>query len=179
MSEGKIARRYARALIEVASEEGLVDVVEREMGAFLQAVHGNDELKQIIFNPVFSVEERVAVVKSAAQSASWNSLTNRILLMLVEKARINSLEAILEAFSGEADRLANRLRATISSAQPLSQQRLGQIVNGLEKRTGKTVLAEADVDESLLSGVRAQIGGMVFDGSLKARLQELQRQLVN
>ena len=100
MSEGKVARRYARALIEVASEENLVDVVESELSAFLKVVHGNDELKQIVFNPVFSVEERSSVVKGLSKSASWNALTHKILLVLVEKERITALEAILDAFSG-------------------------------------------------------------------------------
>ena len=158
MSEGKIARRYARALIEVASDAGLVDTVEGELKSFVTAVNDNEELKQVIFNPVFSVEERKAAVEGVSQMASWNPLTHKILMMLVNKERITSLESILEEFSNEADRLANRLRATISSAQPLSEQRLATIVNGLETRTGKRIVATAELDESLLSGVRAQIG---------------------
>ena len=97
----------------------------------------------------------------------------------MKKERINSLASILEAFSSEADRLADRMRAVISSAQPLSEDRLKTIVPSLEKRTGKKVVATAEVDESLMSGVRAQIGGLVFDGSLKARLQKMQRQLIH
>ena len=135
MSEGKVARRYARALIEVASEEKLVDVVEQELTAFLAAVDANPELKQVVFNPVFSVDERTAVVKNLSEAASWNQLTHNILVTLTSKDRLSALRSILDAFSGEADRLANRLRAQISSAQPLSEGRLAQIIAGLEKRT--------------------------------------------
>ena len=179
MSEGKVARRYAKALIEVASEAGAIEQVEKELGSFLGMVNGNDELKQVIHSPVFSVDERVAIVEALAKDGAWGELTHKIILLLVKKERINSLAAILEAFSSEADRLADRMRAVISSAQALSDDRFQTIVSSLEKRTGKKVVATAEVDESLMSGVRAQIGGLVFDGSLKARLQEMQRQLIH
>jgi F-type H+-transporting ATPase subunit delta len=179
MSEGKVARRYAKALIEVASEAGAIDQVEKELEGFLAAVNANDELKQVIHSPVFSVDERVAIVEALAKNGAWGELTHKIIMLLVKKERINSLASILEAFSSEADKLADRMRAVISSAQPLSEDRLKTIVTSLEKRTGKKVVATAEVDESLMSGVRAQIGGLVFDGSLKARLQEMQRQLIH
>ena len=179
MSEGKVARRYAKALIEVASEAGAVEQVERELGSFLELVNGNDELKTIIYSPVFSTDERTAIVEALAKDGAWGDLTHKVILLLVKKERINYLSAILEAFSSEADRIADRMRAVISSAQALSDDRFQQIVSSLEKRTGKKVVATAQVDESLMSGVRAQIGGLVFDGSLKARLQEMQRQLIH
>ena len=179
MSEGKVARRYAKALIEVASESGAVEQVEKELGNFLALVNGHDELKQVIHSPVFSVDERAAIVGALLTDDSCGALTRKIILLLVKKERINSLAAILEAFSTEADRIADRMRAIIGSAQPLSDDRFQTIVSSLEKRTGKRVVATAEVDESLMSGVRAQIGGLVFDGSLKARLQEMQRQLIH
>ena len=179
MSEGKVARRYAKALIDVASEAGAVEQVEKELGSFLDMVNGNDELKTIIHSPVFSTDERIAIVEALAKGGAWGDLTHKVILLLVKKERINYLSAILEAFSSEADRIADRMRAVISSAQALSDDRFQQIVSSLEKRTGKKVVATAEVDESLMSGVRAQIGGLVFDGSLKARLQKMQRQLIH
>jgi F-type H+-transporting ATPase subunit delta len=179
MSEGKVARRYAKALIEVANEAGAIEQVEKELAGFLSTINANEELKQVIHSPVFSVDERVDIVEALAKNGSWGELTHKIIMLLVKKERINSLSSILEAFSLEADKLADRMRAVISSAQPLSEDRFKTIVTSLEKRTGKKVVATAEVDESLMSGVRAQIGGLVFDGSLKARLQEMQRQLIH
>ena len=84
MSEGKVARRYAKALIEVASEAGAIEQVEKELEGFLSAVNANNELKQVIHSPVFSVDERVAIVEALAKNGSWGELTHKIIMLLVK-----------------------------------------------------------------------------------------------
>ena len=65
------------------------------------------------------------------------------------------------------------MRATIHTAKALSASALADIVRGLEKRTGKKIVADVAVDPSVIAGVRAQIGGTVFDATVRARLDRL------
>jgi F-type H+-transporting ATPase subunit delta len=71
-----------------------------------------------------------------------------------------------------------RLRATIKTAALLDDKMVAEITNALKKLCNKNVLTNVEVDETLLGGVRVEMGGMVFDGSVKAKLAEMKNQLI-
>jgi F-type H+-transporting ATPase subunit delta len=97
--------------------------------------------------------------------------------LLVDKDRVPQLPAIADAFRDEVDAQVGRVRATILTAKPLAPQALADVVRGLEKRTGKKVVPDVAVDPSVIAGVRAKIGGLVFDATVRARLDRLRADL--
>ena len=65
------------------------------------------------------------------------------------------------------------LRARITSAQPLSDAQRSEIVGALERRYGKKVEAELDVDPGLLGGARVQVGDQVINASVRDALAQM------
>ncbi len=173
-----LARRYARALIELAKEGPGLDTVQTQLESTAQAVREIAELDEIVLNPAYSRSERWAVLEAVmqAQGAVDPTLASFIRL-LVDRDRIGYLSDIARIFRDMADALAGRVRGRVTSAAPLSDDSLTAIKKGLERLTDRQVILEASVQPSLLGGVTAQVGSTVYDGSLRSRLEELRKDL--
>ena len=178
MQEGTVGRRYARALLSSLENEGEDKLmkVEGELSALaglLDRREGHGDFRQAMLNPSFNVEQRKAVLKALGDAHKLDEVTARFLRLLVEKDRVPQLQAIASAFRDEVDAKVGRVRATILTAKPLAADALADIVRGLEKRTGKKVIPDVAVDPSVIAGVRAKIGGLVFDATVRARLDRM------
>lgn len=178
MQEGTVGRRYARALLSSLAGESAdkLNQVESELSTLaglLDRRAGHADFRQAMLNPIFNLDQRKAVLRALADSLKLDVVTTRFLALLVDKDRIPQLPAIALAFRDEVDQKVGRVRATIHTSTALSPSALADIVRGLEKRTGKKVIPDVAVDPSVIAGVRAQIGGTVFDATVRARLDRL------
>ncbi len=100
-------------------------------------------------------------------------------LLLLERGRISALPAIARAYKQLVDERLGRVQATVTSAQPLDPATAASVQRALEKRTGKRVVITSNVDPSLIGGVVARVGDLVFDGSLKSKLEALRARILN
>ena len=178
MQEGTVGRRYARALIlalEGASQEKLQQIEEElsALAALLDRRSGNLEFRQAMLNPSFSPQQRKGVLKSIAEAHQLDQITSNFVRLLVDKHRIGDLPIIARSFRDEVDAQVGRVRATILTAKALSPTALADIVRGLEARTGKKVIPDVSVDASVIAGVQARIGGLVFDSTVRSQLERL------
>jgi F-type H+-transporting ATPase subunit delta len=178
MQEGTVGRRYARALamaLEGAPEDRLTRIEAQlsAVGKALDRRNGDQALRQAMFNPSFSPEQRRAVLEQLAKAHGFDDVATSFLLLLVEKERLPQLPAIAHAFRAEVDAKIGRVRATIVTARALDTRDLTEIVAGLEKKTGKRVAPDVEVDPSLIAGVQARIGGFVYDATVRAQLERL------
>ncbi|MCP4504025.1 MAG: ATP synthase F1 subunit delta [Deltaproteobacteria bacterium] len=182
-----IGRRYAKALLLSLVPEGgklddnakkLLANVENELSALgaLITVKGSD-FRHAMLNPSFSGFDRLSILEDIAKENGFQSATRVMIRLLVSKERVPYLQSIATAFRTEVDVHLGRVRATITAAKKLDDNALKDVVNVLGKRTGKTVLADVNVDEDVISGISAQIGGLVFDGTLRAQLDRLSQNL--
>jgi len=182
MQDGTVGRRYARALIqslEGASQDKLAKV-EEELSALADLLDrrtGHREFRQAMLNPGFKPEQRKQVLKDIAEAHKFEDVSSTFVRLLIEKERIASLPAIARAFREEVDGRVGRVRATILTAKPLSASALADIVRGLEKQTGKKVVPDVAVDPTVIAGVQARIGGLVFDATVKSQLDRLRQDL--
>jgi len=98
-----------------------------------------------------------------------------LLTMLVERRKVLRLKNILEFFQVTVDQRLGRVRAQISSANELGNKQVKNLTESLEKITGKDVLVETVIDESLIGGIVLRMGSMVADASVKNRLATMKR----
>jgi F-type H+-transporting ATPase subunit delta len=173
-----LARRYARALIEVAKERAGLDAVQAQLDALAQVVRESSELGDLLKNPEYSRAERWAALQAVmnALGAVETPLQNFIRL-LVDRDRIAYLGDIARVFRDMADSLAGRVRGRVTAATPLPEDSMTAIKKGLERLTDRQVILEASVEPELLGGVMARVGSTVYDGSLRSRLEELRQEL--
>ena len=171
-----VARRYAKALFELAEGSGDVESVGRDLGELASAF---DEalLRRFAQDTTLDRATRRRVAAQIAEKLGASRLLANFLGVLAENNRLKHLGAIAAEYERREDQKLGRIRARIRSAHPLSDESRRQIVDIFERQTSKHVLAESEVDAELLGGVVVELQGRVYDGSVRTRLERLRRSL--
>lgn len=172
-----VARRYARALLDVAAEAGKLDVVSDQLSAFARAMQQSKELNDLLLNPAYTRPQRSGVVESLLTSSKMDPVVGNLLRLLVERNRLGFLPDIARIFSDLVDQRVGRVRGRVTSAVKLAPEALQKLTRQLEAATQRKVTLEERVDPALLGGLSAQVGSVVYDGSLRSQLDELRRTL--
>jgi F-type H+-transporting ATPase subunit delta len=180
MPDLAVAERYAQALIELGDEEGLVERFAADLGTFTALSQQDDvDLVATLGHPAFTLDERRAVLEDVLGQLGLHAHSANFLRIVLEKGRFPALPHIVDAYVRSADALAGRVRATVTTATPLSASLESEVKAALESATGKTVLVESKVDPLIIGGVVAQVEGRVFDASLRTRLLALRQSLLS
>lgn len=174
-----IAKRYAKALVQLAEEKKTVDQTRADLAAFVGAVDSLPALQKLLASPVFTPENKKAVIKELAGKLGMQPTTQRFVEHLAETGRIRYIKDVYEAFQEILAERTNRAMARLTTAAALNPADLAEIKKKLELLTGKQVDIDAQVDASLIGGAKAQIGSTVYDGSIKNQLNKMRSQLMN
>ena len=173
-----VARRYARALLDVTSEGRTVDAVADQLGKLATVVSRSDELHDLLNNPAYTRANRRAVLDGVAKAVgATDPALHNLVQILIDRDRTPYLPDIARIFRTLADERAGRVRGQVTSAVPLSADALKKLAQALEKVTQNHVVLETKVDPALIGGVSAQVGSVLYDGSLRTQLEEMRRQL--
>jgi F-type H+-transporting ATPase subunit delta len=178
MTEGSIARRYAKALLEIAREENQLDRIGEDLFRFAQTV-ASTPLSGVIANPSFTHAERRAVLDAVIPGQALHPRSVAFLRLLLDKDRIGAIADIAREYRTLADAELGRVRAVVTTATELTPGNRERIATALSGATGKQVVLDTKVDPTLLGGIVARVGDKVFDASLRTRLERLQLALVN
>ncbi len=178
MANISVARRYAKALLEVAAESNSLDSVSQQLEGFSSVLEQNAELRSLATNPAYTRTQRTAVVEGVLKLVPETSpaVTNLVRL-LVDRNRLASLGDIARIFRDMADTRSGRVRGRITTAVPLSKDALQKMERTLERVTQRKVVLETKVDPKILGGASAQVGSVVYDGSIRSQLEDLRRTL--
>ena len=174
MINNTIARRYAKAMVQLGSEGGLVDRFREELAVVDRLFAGNAELRAAFGDPALTHEQKKAIMKELVVKMACSELVGNFLLLLVDKNRTAFLGQIVQAYEKLADEFSGVIRPVIRSAFPLDDSQVSAIQVALEKKSGKKVVPQVLVDASLLGGVVTQIGDIAYDSSVKTQLKRIQ-----
>jgi F-type H+-transporting ATPase subunit delta len=179
-SSGVVARRYARALLDVV---GASPAADPEAPALMRAalseasllLEKQPDLLAALTHPAVAVEarQRVATAVWAKAPATFT----RLIHLLVERDRVRLLPTIAEAYADAWNEARGVLSAKAVSAVELQPAQREALSAALQKATGKGIELEARVDGAVLGGVRVTLGGRTFDGTVKTQLGALKRKL--
>lgn len=171
-----VSRRYARALAEVAGAQS--DTALAQLSALVDLLEQHPELRQVATDPAYSSVQRMAVMEAVLKELkAADTLFGNFVRLLVQRNRLVYLPDILRLYREQADARAGRVRGRITSAKPLPDASVKAIEKALEALTQRNVVVETRVDPKLLGGVQAQVGSMLYDGSLRAQLEDMRRTL--
>jgi F-type H+-transporting ATPase subunit delta len=166
-----VARPYAEAVFRAAVEKSALAAVGDSL-AVLAATARDEQMHSLLLNPKVSASQKKEIFAAAA-GGRLDDLTSRLLSMLVENHREVLIGSIAEQFDELKNEHEKVLRARITSAQPLSDSQRDEIVGALERRYGKKVEADLDVDPELLGGARVQVGDQVIHASVRDALAQM------
>jgi F-type H+-transporting ATPase subunit delta len=177
MVTGSLARRYARAVLEIGTANGNLDKIGADLQSLAKAMHDSAELVTALTNPAIRRGDRRRVIDGLLQRIGADQLTKNLVYLLLDGERLSSVEAISREVNAMIEAKSGRMAAEVTSAQPLDAAQLTQITAALEKLSGKKVAVTKREDPNLLGGVVAKLGDTVYDGSLRTQLRTLRDEL--
>jgi F-type H+-transporting ATPase subunit delta len=173
---GSLAKRYARALVEVSPPAEL-EAIGQEVAAFLETFRAHTAFRLFLINPSVLLRDKLALFQRIADTLGLLSLTTTFLKIILEADRMRLLENILQSYQGLVDERLGRLRAVVTVPGPMDPATQDALRARLGALAGKTVYLEVHQDPAILGGLVAQIGSQVYDGSLRTQLHKLHEQL--
>jgi F-type H+-transporting ATPase subunit delta len=177
MAAGSLARRYAKAVLEIGQAHGNLDKIGGDLRSLAKVMKDSAELQSSLTNPAIRRADRRKVVDALLTRVGAQPHTKNLVYLLLDGERLSSLPAISRELDAMIEAKGGRVTAEIVSAKPLDAGQLTQITLALEKVSGKKVDVTKREDASLLGGVVAKVGDVVYDGSLRTQLRTLRDEL--
>jgi F-type H+-transporting ATPase subunit delta len=177
MSATTVARRYAEAMADVAITHNVVDQTDGELRAFAEMMRQSRELADVFASPVLPQSDKRKVLEALIARARPSTFTANLLRAMLTNNRLPLVPDVYEQYR----RLINERRgvvvAEVTTAQPLNAQEQAQLGQRLQTLTGKQVEFQFKTDAALIGGVITRIGSVVYDGSVRTQLQEIEQRL--
>jgi F-type H+-transporting ATPase subunit delta len=174
---GRLAKRYARALLDLTREEGTLEATGEEL-ARVVASFEEPELQLLVLSPAIDASVRLRTARALAAALGVSRTVANLVALLAERNRLVILPDLARWYEGFLDDELGRARIAIRSAGPLSTAEKNELVELARLLTGRReVLAATEVDPELLGGVVLDLGGTVYDGSVKAQLSRLTKEM--
>jgi F-type H+-transporting ATPase subunit delta len=178
MVTGSLARRYARAVIELGTEHKNLEQLGGELRVLAQAMKISPELMSSLTNPAIRRADRRKVIDALLQRIAASPHGRNLVYLLLDGERLASLPAISREVDAMIEAKAGRISAEVTSARALDAGELAQLTAVLERLSGKQVNVTRREDPDLLGGVVAKLGDTVYDGSLRTQLRNLRDELI-
>jgi F-type H+-transporting ATPase subunit delta len=171
-----VAKSYAKALFDLATERGQAEAVGREIDAITHLLRDHHDLAAALSRPWLSTHVKRATAIEVANRAGISPLARDFFALVVTRGRVAALEGIVEAYRELADAAAGRLRARVRTAVPLTDDERRTLAARLGRELGgRQVMLEEVVDPALLGGFVAEVGSRVLDASLDGQLARLRQ----
>ena len=178
MTPQGVARRYAAALFDVAAKAQVLDAVERDLSAVVQLTLSHDELRRLFETAGVPPQKKRAVVDALLGAAGLVQVeVARLLRLLADRDRLMLLADIGAAFAERMMDARRLVAAEVVTAAPLGEARTAVLAEALGQATGRTVTLTERVDPSIIGGVIAKVGSVVFDGSVTRQIERMRERL--
>jgi len=165
-----IARPYASALFDLASDANDIAGVEKALDSLLKLVNDSTDFSVFLKSPVISGDDKSAVVEALIKKAKLKGLTANFLNLVAKNQRLFALPQMISQFKALAAKDRGEVHAEVTSAQPLSKAHQDSLAKALKEKIGKDVTLEQHVDADLIGGLIVKVGSQMIDSSLKTKL---------
>jgi F-type H+-transporting ATPase subunit delta len=174
------APRYAHALAQVVAAKKLdVLAAQQQMRDFEGTLAGSPELNEVLLNPSIAEEQKLRVLDAIAERIGMFREVRNFIAVIMDHHRLGSLSEILAEYDLVADEDSGIAEAEITSARALNEDDRAALEVQVAKLAGGRVRASYREDSTLLGGAVVRIGSTVYDGSVRAQLQQLKDKLIN
>jgi F-type H+-transporting ATPase subunit delta len=177
MAAGSLARRYAKAVLEIGTENKNLEKMGADLRSLSKAMKDSAELQSVLTNPAIRRADRRRVIDGLLSAIGAQPLTKNLVYLLLDSERLSSVGDISREVDAMIEARSGKITAEVISAKPLEMSQLTEITVALEKLSGKKVTVTKREDASLLGGVVAKLGDKVYDGSLRTQLRNLRDEL--
>ena len=171
MTLQSIARRYATALFDVTRKNNSLDAAQAGLVSFVALTNGSPELATVFASPAVPALKKRAVADALVAQLNVSPEIKNLIAALGDRDRLGLVADVAAAFDARVRQEKQILQADVTTAVPLSADRAAALAASLGKALGGTVTIEQHVDPSIVGGVIAKVGSLVFDGSVTRQLE--------
>ena len=177
MTRLTIAKKYAKALLEIGLQDGNYETLGQDLNKMAELLRESKDLRIALRSPVFPKPNRAAIGRRIAERLGLAATTIKFIELLIQRKRIDLFSEIAKAYADHCDQVAGRSRVTLVIPVEIPPNLVREIKSLLEWLTGKEVILSIERDPSLIGGFLTKIGNVVYDGSLKAQIAKLKHDL--
>lgn len=174
--ESVVAKRYAKALFELAQSNNAVADVEKQLKIVVDVLSGDAQIRKFLGLPNVEVSKKIEIVRGALSDTVTVMVLNTVELLII-RGRQDAIAEVYEAYTKVAGDALGQAHATIYTAKSLSAEELSKVSAQFGTMIGKRIIAKQIVEPALLGGVQVRIGDRLYDGSLSGKLARLEQAL--
>jgi F-type H+-transporting ATPase subunit delta len=178
-SQATVAERYARAIFELGVESGTLAALADQIHGFAAAYEASLDLRSVLENPIVPAEQRQKVLVEVASRLGCGPSALNTIRYLASRRRLGALPDIAKRLASLSDEKQGVVRATVTSAEALPESFYQRLGDKLGELVGQKVVLDRQLDPTLLAGVITRIGDNTIDGSIRGRLEQLERRLLS
>lgn len=176
MADNKIAIRYAKALIFIANEQNLTDLIYRDMNFIFNTLQQSNDLLLLTKNPIVKPNIKIKIFSELFNNRV-HQLTFSFLGLLIKKGREKILRSICLRFFDLYNEQNNKIEVEIATAKEAKTEIKQLIESKLSEWTGKEIIAKYKVQPDLIGGFQARFADYIYDASIYQRMQSLRDEL--
>ena len=173
-----IARRYAKALVNLAEKGNDLDNAGKNLTAITEVYKENSELRQVLSDTKVSSRVKQEILKDVLNTIKTSKLVDTFSRYLLAKRRIDFLPDIERAFNLLLQEKLGRIEADVTAAYELPKETVKNLVNAISGYSGKEVEVNVTIDPSIIGGIITRIGSTVIDGSIQTHLNQIRQSII-
>lgn len=179
MNNPRLAGRYAKSLLDLATEQNQVDTIYADMKWLHSVCKSNRDFVVLLNSPIIKPAIKEKIIGSITDGRV-NKLTSAFIQLLVRKAREINLPEIVTAFIDQFNKLRNIHKVKITTAGPITDEMKQAIMANVKAvSTTQTFEVETQVNDELIGGFLLETDGVLVDASILRDLKDVQKQFMN
>ncbi len=174
MTGARAAIRYAKAVLEIANNQNLAEVVNQDMSLMANTITESEDLSEMLQSPIIGSTAKKSALLEVFKGS--NKLTVSLIDLLITNKRINILSEVASKYNQLFDELRGREVATVTTAIPMTSDLEAKVLSKVKELTSKAVELENIIDESILGGFILRVGDKQYNASISNQLNKLKRE---
>ncbi len=179
MRNPRLSARYAKSLLDLASEKGELEIIYQDMLTLQQLCKGNPDFVKMISSPVITSDKKLRIVETIT-SNKISELTAQFIRLLISKTREANIAEIVDAFITQYKKQKNIYTVKLTTAITASEELKNKILSRVRDTSDmQNIELETIVNEKLIGGFILQAGDKLIDASISYDLKEIAKQFEN
>ena len=172
----RIASRYAKCLVDIASEKKQLDVVAGDIKNLLEVMAQSAELPSFLDSPLIAKKQKKETLRAIFKG--FSDITLSVFDLMTDKSRENLLGEMGQSFMTIYNKANAITLAEVTSAIALDNDTLTEIDKFVKKHSGcKEVKIEQKIDTALVGGLTIMFDGMIYDSSIAGQINKMKKEL--
>lgn len=175
-----VTLRYANAFGDVAKSSGLdAAVAQQQLRDFAGTLAGSHELREFLGNPSIAAPDKLRIVDAVVAKIGVYPQVRNFIAVMMHNERLGEIDEILAEYAVVVDEQTSVSEASVTTARALDEADRAELEQSIAGLAGGRVKTTYHEDSTLLGGAVVRIGSTVYDGSVRAQLQQLKQKLIN